>query len=253
MAKPILVANWKNQPGSLAEARALLTQLSRNSKIYKKLSLFIAPPLPYLELVSRYSRNFARLASQDIPSEFQGTQTGEIAPDILKSFGTRLSIIGHSERRAVGETNELVSRKIKVALRSNITPLVSVGEKTPDTDGEHFEFLRQQLKASLAGLTRQAVSRVAIAYEPAWAIGKTAKGAMVPIDLSESVMFIKKILADMFGRRVAERVPILYGGSVEPSNAFALAHETGIKGFLVGHSSLDHKSFKAIAESLISK
>ncbi|MDP3763956.1 MAG: triose-phosphate isomerase family protein [bacterium] len=254
MARPILVANWKNRPGSLDEARILLKQLSRSSQLYKKLALFIAPPLPYLESVSLRSGRFASLASQDMPSQSGGTRTGTITPDILKSFGVRLVILGHSERRAEDETNDSVSQKVKMALRSGITPLVCVGELSRDQDGEHFEFLREQLKLSLASLGRKAdISKLALTYEPVWAIGKRANDAMEPADLKQSVIFIKKVLTDMFGRRAAERVPILYGGSVEPANAGALFGGTGIRGFLVGHASLNAKTFKEIAESLISK
>ncbi|MBI2065546.1 MAG: triosephosphate isomerase [Candidatus Zambryskibacteria bacterium] len=254
MAKPILVANWKNYPKSLDEAEDLLKQLSRNSQLYKKVSLFIAPPLPYFESVSNRSKNFARLASQDIPDIFQGTHTGLTTPDILKSFGVRLAIIGHSERRALGETNEIISKKVKVALRSGIAPLVCIGESVRDADGEHFEFLRDELKSSLSGLRRKAdILKLAVAYEPVWAVGKQAKSAIELADLSESVIFIRKVLTDMFGRSVAERIPILYGGSVEPGNAGVLARGAGIRGLLVGRASLSAKTFKAVAESLIKR
>lgn len=252
MAKPILVANWKNHPGSLFEAKALLNQLSKSAERYKKLSLFIAPPLPYFESVSLRARNFAFLASQNISSVPGGTRTGSVTADILKSFGVRLAILGHSERRARGETNELISQKVKIVIRSGIIPLVCVGEKVRDADGEHFEFLREQLKLSLAGLRRKAdISKLAVAYEPVWAIGRHSRDAIKSADLSQSVIFIRKVLTDMFGRKAAERVPILYGGSVEPDNAGALMRETGVRGFLVGHASLNAKSFKTIAESLI--
>ena len=123
-----------------------------------------------------------------------------------------------------------------------------------DQDGKHFEFLREQLKLSLSGLNRKVDAlKLALAYEPVWAIGKRANDAIEPVDLSESAIFIKKVLADMFGRAVAERVPILYGGSVESANARMLFNKTGIRGYLVGHASLNAKSFKAIAQSLISK
>ena len=254
MARPILIANWKNHPGSLSEARTLLRQLSRDRRVYKKLSLFIAPPFTYFELVSGRLGSFGRLASQNISSLPPGNYTGQVTPDILKSFGVRLAIIGHSERRALGETNELVAKKVKMALHSGITPLVCVGELSRDQDGERFEFLREQLKFSLAGLNRKIdASKLVLAYEPVWAIGKHASGAIEPVDLAESVIFIKKVLTDMFGRAVAERIPILYGGSVESANAQTLFSKTGIRGYLVGHASLDAKSFKAVAQSLISK
>ncbi|MDO8424026.1 MAG: triose-phosphate isomerase [bacterium] len=253
MAKPILVANWKNHPGSLSEARALLKSLSKNSGLYKNLSVFIAPPATYFELVSLRAHSFARLASQDIPAFSSGVHTGLITSDILKSFGVRLCIIGHSEQRARGETSAEVSEKVKIALRAGITPLVCVGEKVRDTDGEHFEFLREELKSSLAGLRAKAARGIMIAYEPAWVIGKHAKDALPPVELAQSVIFLRKQLADLYGRKVAESIPILYGGSVEEDNAGVLMRETSVRGFLIGHASLRAGSFKAIANSLISK
>ncbi len=254
MAKPILIANWKNHPGSLSEAKVLLGQMAKNAKLYKKLSLFVAPPLTYLDLLSQRSKRFFYLASQDISSQYDGTYTGQVTPDILKSFGVRLAIIGHSERRAMGESGELVSRKIRTALRAGIAPLVCVGELSRDPDGEHFEFLRDELKSSLASLNRKAdLSNLIIAYEPVWAIGKHAQDAITSADLSQSILFIKKILTDMFSRVAAEHIPILYGGAVEPDNAAALFKETGIKGFLVGHASLNAKNFAAVAQSIIPK
>ncbi len=252
MAKPILVANWKNYPSSIAETTFLLKGLSLSKLVYKKLSLFIAPPLTYFDLVSLKVGSYAKLASQDI-SLTNKTTTGAVTVDILKSFGVKLSIIGHSERRALGETSEEVSQKIKSALRSGITPLVCVGELSHDQDGEHFEFLRKEIKLSLAGLNKSDASKISLAYEPVWAIGKQAKDAIKPIDLSQTVIFMRKVLTDMFGRKTAENIPILYGGSVEANNAKMLISETGVRGFLVGHSSLDPKSFRGIAQALISK
>jgi len=252
MSKPILVANWKNHPSSLAEVTFLLKGLSANKLVYKKLSLFVAPPLTYLDLVKEKALGYAKLASQDI-SLTHKTTTGAVTVDILKSFGVKLAIIGHSERRALGETSEQVREKVKLALRSGITPLVCIGELSHDQDGEHFEFLRKEIKLSLAGLNKSNASKLSLAYEPVWAIGKRTQDAIEPIDLSQTVIFIKKVLTDMFGRKVAESIPILYGGSVETNNAKILIRETGIRGFLVGHASLNAKSFKEIAQALISK
>ncbi len=254
MAKPILIANWKNYPSSLSEALSLLKQLSKNSAVYKKVSLFIAPPLPYLETVSARSKNFAHLASQDVSAVSRGTHTGVVSTEILKSFGVRLAILGHSECRALGETSESVSIKARIALSAGITPLVCVGELSRDDEGEHFEILREQLKLSLAGLNRKYdLSKLVIAYEPVWAIGKRAQDAVSPSDLAETIIFIRKVLTDIFDRKIAERIPLLYGGSVEPSNASGLLVGTGIKGFLVGHASLRAENFLDIAKSLITK
>lgn len=253
MAKPILVANWKNHPASLEEAKSLIRELSKAKLVLKKTRLFIAPPLPYFELVSSGARSFAGLASQNMFAHMKGSYTGGITPGILKSFGVRLAIVGHSERRAQGESSEAVSLKVKAALKAGIAPLVCVGEPSRDADGEYFEVLRDEIKASLAGLSKSNVSSVIIAYEPVWAIGKSAKESLAPAELAESVIFIRKVLSDLFGRKAAESVHILYGGSVEYANAGTLARESGISGFLVGHASLNAKQFVAIAKSLTGK
>lgn len=251
MAKRILVANWKNHPSSPREVRDILSGLSRKAKIYKKHSFFIAPPLPYLETVSSRVKSLGYLASQDISLIEAGTHTGQVTPDILKGIGVKLSIIGHSELRALGETDKIVSDKVRMAFRSGIIPLVCVGERVRDTEGEHFSFLREQIKSSLEGVRRKEdITRLVIAYEPVWAIGKKAKEALDPSDLPQMTIFIKKVLTDMFGREMAEKIPLLYGGSVEESNAAALMETRSIRGFLVGHASIDPKRLNLIAEAL---
>ena len=253
MQRPILVANWKNHPNSLTEAKTLLKGLSANRALYKKTSLFVAPPWPYFEFVSEKIGGYASLASQDIAIGNE-TTTGSVTAGILKSFGTKLAIIGHSEKRALGETSGDVSKKLAITLDAGIVPLVCVGEPMQDEDGEHFEFLREELKLSLSSLTHRAdAHKLVIAYEPIWAIGKGAEDAIAPSELAQSVIFIRKVVTDMFGSNIASSIPILYGGSVEASNVAALMRETGVRGFLVGHASLRAKSFKEIAESLIVK
>jgi triosephosphate isomerase (TIM) len=252
MSKPILVANWKNHPESLARTNVLLGQLVKKASLYKKLHTYVAPPYVYFESVSKKVKSFAGFASQDIFFAEVGTYTGAITPDILKSFGVKLSIIGHSERRKLGETNQVVAEKVKCALKSGITPLLCVGENVRDDAGEHFEFVREQLTLSLEGVRRRDdVKKFIIAYEPVWAIGKKAKDAMQPADLTQMVIFIKKVLSDIFGREAAESIPLLYGGSVDQTNVKDLM-DTGVSGFLVGRASLDAKSFASIAEALIS-
>ena len=254
MAKSILVANWKNHPSSIDEVRILLSQMAKKGVLYKKLSLFIAPPLPYFESVKTRAKTFSSLASQDIfVAPGASSYTSQVTPDILKSFGVKLSIIGHSERRALGESSVDVSKKVRAAISAGIIALVCVGESSRDKDGLYYETLRDQIKASLADLNdKKDVAKVMVAYEPVWAIGKGAE-AIDPTDLSQSVIFIRKVLTDMFGRELAQKVSILYGGSVDASNAPTLVEKTGIKGFLVGRASLKAKDFRPIAEALIAK
>jgi triosephosphate isomerase (TIM) len=251
MAKVVVVSNWKSHPESFLAAKNLIAGLKKSAHVYKKVAFFIAPPFPYFETVKEKGKSFSSLASQDIFST-DGTYTGAVTPQILKGFGVKLAIIGHSERRALGETNELVAKKVMTALKAGIVPLVCVGEKSRDTEGNHFEFLREQLKGSLQGLRRKEdIQKLVIAYEPVWAIGKQAKNALSGVDLSQMSIFIKKILTDMFGRELAEKIVILYGGSVEASNARSLLKEGKVRGFLVGHASLEPKGFGELVKSLI--
>jgi triosephosphate isomerase (TIM) len=251
MPKPILVANWKNHPSSRQEASTLLKEFSKKSDLYKKLTFLIAPPLPYLDLCFSKSGKLFRPASQDFPLLGKGSYTGEVTSDILKSFGTRAAIVGHSERRAMGEKDETVALKVRAALRAGVTPIVCVGESKRDHEGEYFEFLRTQIKNSLSGLNKNNAAQIILAYEPVWAIGKSANEALKPSDLEEALIFIRKVLTDLFGRATAEKIHILYGGSVEPRNAEALAEVSGVRGFLVGHVSLTPKNFHSIAQALL--
>ena len=250
MKKQILVANWKNHPDSLVQANKIINGLRKKSAEFKKISTFIAPPLTYFESVSNKTSSFSNLASQDI-FVGKGTTTGSVGVDILKSFGVRLSIIGHSERRALGETDEMVAEKIKTALKENIIPLLCIGEKERDAEGNYLEFIRHELRASLSGVKKkEVVNKLVVAYEPIWAIGSKAKGAVLPEDLTQMVLYIKKILTDIYDRKTADTIPILYGGSTDAKNASTLA-QTGVNGFLVGRASLDPKSFAEIASALI--
>jgi triosephosphate isomerase (TIM) len=113
--------------------------------------------------------------------------------------------------------------------------------------------LRHQLQLSLSGIKKADASKIVVAYEPVWAVGQQAKGVISPTDLTQSIIFIKKVLTDMFGRSSAERVSVLYGGSVDPNNVSSLMYETGVKGFLVGRVSLQSKYFRNIAESFVKK
>jgi triosephosphate isomerase len=252
MAKRILIANWKNYPDSIGRVGEILDGLTKNSGVFKKVSTFIAPPLAYFESVSKRTKSFAHLASQDIFVE-KGTTTGAVGMDILKSFGVRLSIIGHSERRALGETDGVVAEKIKIALKENIIPLVCIGESERDKEGEYLEFIRQELRLSLSGVKKKDdAKKLVVAYEPIWAIGMKARGTIVPEDLAQMVIFIRKVLTDLYDRKTADKISILYGGSVDHNNVNALVR-TRVNGFLVGRASLDPKKFVEIAKSLIKR
>lgn len=250
--KSIIVGNWKNHPSSPEEASRILRGLKAQSRLYKKLSTFIAPPLPYFGLVKEKGRGVGALVAQDLFPVYKGSHTGNVSVDILKNFGTKLVILGHSEKRQLGETSIQVAEKIRVALDAGLIPLLCIGEEVHDTEGKYFEILAGELRASLGSMKKNEGEKLIVAYEPIWAIGKKAEDAMDSAELSQMVIFIKKTLGEIFDRKTAEKIPILYGGSVEPVNAFELK-KSGVNGFLVGHASLQPKEFRLIAEALLKK
>ncbi|HRH25361.1 MAG TPA: triose-phosphate isomerase [Parcubacteria group bacterium] len=250
--KYILAANWKSHPSNADEAKKLLVGLVKNGANFKKLHTIIAPPNTFLELVNSKIRSIGVLASQDMSLLPKGTYTGETTAEMLKGLGVRVSIVGHSERRKLGETNTLVAAKVSQAIKEGIVPIVCVGEDVHDTEGGYYEVLNSQIRNSLEGLKKTDVKKLVVAYEPLWAIGKSAKDAMQPGDLGQMVVYIRKVLTEMYGRTAADQVTIIYGGSVEPGNAKELL-SSGAQGFLVGHASLNSKSFAEIAKAILNK
>lgn len=251
MSKPILVANWKNNPNSPQAVDTLLKGLSRRSALYKKIAFYIAPPLTFALKVGEKASKLSKLAVQDMSTVGEGVHTGEVDKNILKGIGARLAILGHSERRALGETDADVAQKVSTALSAGITPLVCIGEEVRDEDGEHLKYLREQMFNRLSGVKVGDASKLVIAYEPVWAVGKNAKGAVTAENLAETVIYIRKILSDMFDRKSADKIVILYGGSVDGGNAGELYANTGIRGFLVGRASLKADDLSEITEAIL--
>ena len=240
--KKLIVANWKMNPGTVAEARALFLASRRAAGEARRLAVIVCPPFPFLSLFSRLSNGIISLGSQDACWRNGGPYTGDVSPEMLKDIGVTLSIIGHSERRARGETDDIVSRKAQAVVREGITALVCIGEKTRDENGDFFAVLREQIKASFSKVQRRFLSDVLIAYEPLWAIGKNWRESASPEIVREATIFIRKVMADILGDAGAQ-VPVLYGGSVGPENAQALLRDGDISGFLVGHESLEQEGF----------
>lgn len=241
--KRIIIANWKMNPRTAEEARKIFSATSRTAKKFKNAEVVVCPPVIFLSLFKKPAIKNLSLGVQDIFWEQSGAHTGEISVGMAMGLGATNSIIGHSERRVLGESDETVSKKVLSAVRAGARAVVCVGERERDSGGAYFEFLKNQIRASLAGLKQSDLQNVIIAYEPVWAIGKSFKDAMKPADVYETAIFIKKVLADIFGKPSALSVSILYGGSVNFENAEAIISEGEVDGLLVGRESLDTKNF----------
>ena len=163
--------------------------------------------------------------------------------------GARFAIVGHSERRRLGETDENVSKKVLAALKERITPILCVGEGERDSHGLYLHTLKEQIRNSLSGVSKNSIKKIIIAYEPVWTIGKEAKDAMNADILHQTVILIRKILVDRFGP-TGRGVKIIYGGSVAPENAREIVRGGEVDGLLVGHQSLKPESFKKILKEV---
>ncbi|MDO8564684.1 MAG: triose-phosphate isomerase [bacterium] len=247
--KKLIVANWKMHPGSMAEARSLFGKTKRAGSRLEKVETVICPPFAYLGAFAHGGTSRVFLGAQDVFYSNSGRATGEVSPEMLRDLGVTHVIVGHSERRALGETNELVARKAVAVLAEGMQAIVCIGEKERDEGGAFYETLKVQLKESLQGIARRFFIDLIIAYEPLWAIGKSAKEASTPKDVQEMSIFIRKVLTDLYGKEAAQQPSVLYGGAVEEENAGAILSSGGVQGLLVGHKSLDAEAFARILKS----
>ncbi|OHB08308.1 MAG: triose-phosphate isomerase [Candidatus Zambryskibacteria bacterium RIFCSPLOWO2_02_FULL_38_13] len=252
--RDIVVANWKMSPETLIEAKKVFNSVRGLAKGIRNTDIIICPPFPFLYplLKLNHPKNVF-FGVQNIASEIKGAFTGEVSADMAKGIGTKFSIIGHSERRAMGESNEIIRKKLQVAFDTDLIPILCVGEKERDKDGNHLAFIKNQIKECLTGLHKKYLVGIIVAYEPIWAIGKSYKEAMTPTDIHETTLFIKKVIGELFGGDIAVGSKILYGGSVEAENAGSIVEYGNIDGFLVGHASLSAEQFSAILKAADSK
>ncbi|KKU56056.1 MAG: Triosephosphate isomerase [Parcubacteria group bacterium GW2011_GWA1_47_11] len=240
--KRIVVANWKMNPLTEKEAEKLWTAVARNISALRKTEVVICPPFIYLSKIKKLSRKIL-LGSQDAFWGNTGAFTGEVSSEMLYLSGARYVILGHSERRARGETDADINKKIKSALDSGFRLILCVGETIRDEEHGYFNSVKDQLEAGLQGISKDSLKNIIIAYEPVWALSSTpGRRDAAPEDSSEMAIFIRKVLSDKFGRE-ASRVKILYGGSVNDRDAEGFLTQGGVDGLLVGKASLNAEKF----------
>ena len=190
------------------------------------------------------------LGSQNVSGKNEGAYTGEVSPKMLFDMGVRYSIVGHSEERASGETNEMIKEKILNMLKYKLSPILCVGERTRDKEGFYLSFVEEEIRSCLFGVPKSKLKDIIIAYEPIWAIGKSAVREATREEFMEMKIFIKKVISDIYDGKVALNMTILYGGSVNPENAESFMKEDCADGLLVGRDSLDPKKFGGILKKI---
>lgn len=230
-------------PLTLSEAVVLAESYKTAAAKLSKTEVVICPPYIFLEPCAKILKSSdLNLGCQDLSTEPAGSQTGEVSATMLKGLGVEYAILGHSERRGKGETSEMVRQKVAQALEAGISPIVCVGELARDDEnGSHFELIRNQLRDSLGQIAKKSLSSLVIAYEPVWAIG--ALQAMDPGQICETALFVRKTLADLFGQDYGKKVRVVYGGSVNSTNAAEIVSAGQVDGLLVGRESLSKSGF----------
>jgi len=245
----LIVANWKAYVDDLAKAKKLFA-IGKALARHAGCRIVLAPPAPLLGALALKNKSGVAFAAQDVSATTGGAHTGEVTAQAYAAAGAAYAIIGHSERRAVGDTSAIIALKLAHALAHGLTPILCVGEKERDGEGRYLATVREQLTVAIESLAPKERTSVIIAYEPLWAIGKTAAAAIGPNDLTEMVLYIRKVLAEHLPGKSSTRSLVLYGGAVEPENARALAASCGIDGLLVGHASTDPRTFSLLVKQL---
>jgi triosephosphate isomerase len=247
---PIIGGNWKMHLGTLDDAISMVKKLKNLVKGIRSIDIVIAPPFTVLNsVVKELRKTNVNVAAQNMYFEDEGAFTGEISPSFLKSMGVKYVILGHSERRVIfGETDDLINKKIKKALETSLIPIVCIGENLDAREaGKTKEIIGNQMDLSFQNMTNQDMLKIIIAYEPIWAIG-TGKTA-TPEQAEEIHVFIREILKEKYGEKVADETRIQYGGSIKPTNAKSLFSKENIDGGLVGGASLNSDSFFEIIKA----
>ncbi|MFO7581471.1 triose-phosphate isomerase [Guyparkeria sp.] len=248
MRKPIVVGNWKLN-GTEAANEELVSGVLSEMNALAAIDVAVCPPFVYVPQVVGLAKGTALgVGGQNCSEQSSGAFTGEVAPAMLSDVGARYVILGHSERRALyGETDEIVSEKVKAALHAGLTPILCVGETLEEREADETEaVVRQQLAAVIAGNGIKAFDRMVIAYEPVWAIG-TGRTAS-PEQAQQVHAFIRGQL-ESHDAQVAQSVRIQYGGSVKPGNAAELFGQPDIDGGLIGGASLMAEDFLGICRA----
>ncbi|MFA5936942.1 MAG: triose-phosphate isomerase [Candidatus Paceibacterota bacterium] len=243
--KKLIIANWKMNPRSSKEAEKLFSNTVKNVSNLKKTEVIICPPFVYLDKLKKISRKFS-IGAQNIFWVEKGAYTGEISAEMLDSIGVKYVLLGHSERRALGENNSDINKKIKAALSAGIISIICIGEKERDENHEYFNIIKTQILECLNGISKNLISKIVIAYEPVWSISTTInRKDETPEDFFEMSIFIRKVLADKFGIKT-EMPRIIYGGSVNEKNVSDFIKNKGVDGVLVGNASLYPEKFSEI-------
>ncbi|HNX60935.1 MAG TPA: triose-phosphate isomerase [Spirochaetota bacterium] len=247
--RKIIAGNWKMYKKHDEAVELVKGLINGKGDIKGREMAIFVPAVHAREAASLTAGKGIDVGMQNMYTKSEGAFTGENSPVMVKDAGCRYILIGHSERRHVfGEKDELLNEKVKAAYEFGLEPMLCIGELLEEYEaGKSKEVCKNQLVADLKGITADQMKVMTIAYEPVWAIGT---GKVATPEIAQSVhAYVRSVLADLYGKEIADMVPVLYGGSAKPENAAGLLSQPDIDGLLVGGASLKADSFIAIAKA----
>lgn len=250
--KKVIVANWKMNPETFSEAREIFNAVKKETRKIENVEVIIAPPAVWLPQLKVDEGDNLKIGAQNMHWEEKGAFTGEISPVMLKDAMVKYVIIGHSERRIYfNETDDMVNAKILAAFKNKLTPILCFGENLEEKKREKTQdVIKKQISNAFIDIMEDEVraNKIFIAYEPIWAIGS----GLIPTfdDILSAKLLIKKILASLYNREIADKIPILYGGSVSGQNAKDIIDKGNMDGLLVGGASIKANEFINIIKTV---
>lgn len=247
--KKLIVANWKMNPTDGKTALSWFKKIQTTAhKHGKNVETVVCPPAVYLQsLQSVVSNRSCVLGAQDCFYESEGSHTGEISPLMVFNAKARYVIIGHSERRAIGETNEIINKKIQKILQYPLSIILCIGEKKRIDNKTHIMEVKKQVKECLKDVPVKFYDRIVVAYEPTWAISTGTFHSATASDSFEMTTVIRRTIAEITkDQKIAQNIKMLYGGSANSENTESFLTTGGVQGLLVGRASLDPKEFGKI-------
>ena len=241
--KKLIAGNWKMNKTS-ADASVLVQEIVAEVGRSNDVDVVVCPPYTSLETVGKaIDGSSIKLGAQNMHHEASGAYTGEVSASMLRALFTNYVILGHSERRTYfGENDKFINQKVLASLKNQLKPILCVGETLAEREsGSTLKVVQTQVEADLEGVSKEQATSIVVAYEPVWAIGT---GKVATTEQAQEVhAFIRSLLVKLYGDAVAQKVRILYGGSMKPANAPELLSQKDIDGGLIGGASLESRSF----------
>jgi triosephosphate isomerase (TIM) len=247
--KKLVIGNWKMNPATLEEAKEIARKTRHLATDLTHTEVVACPPFVYMSaVISVRDPDTLKVGAQSVSYEEGGPHTGEVGAPMLKDMGVKYVIVGHSEERARGDTDEMVSKRVCAIVSAGMQAVLCVGEKERDEGGAYLEQLKQQIRGSLANVPANKAKNIVLAYEPVWAIG--AKEAMVPDQVHEMALFVRKVFSDVFSADQALKATVIYGGSVNFRNAADIISIGQVDGLLVGRESVNMPGFTELLKAV---